>query len=399
MPEFELQEIQGLYGPFTLSERVVQKIWLRRDFDDDRLKTLSGKPLRVIDPGRWNLQGGPDFKEARLEIAGHPVVGDVEVHFNVADWWAHAHADNPAFDRVALHVVLDVNERPGPPARTAMGREPEVLHLLPHLDRDLETYATDDALLDLENLDELEWVAAFLARPLAERRRIIHERADARWEQKVAFAEKRLKETGWKAACHQFTLEVLGYARNREAMAKLALRYPLRAMVKQVETSGAAAADAFFGELSDEWRLDGLRPANHPRKRLEQYTAILQANPEWARALRLRLEEWPEAEPGTTTKELRKANRLRALADDLQANVLANALGEKRFHTLMVDAVLPLADADGRMDAAEYWRHWWPGDFPDGLRRFLKQTELTGPGQPLTNGLVQGGLSLFLSRG
>jgi len=399
MPEYELQEIQGLYGPFTLSERVVQKIWLRQDFAGGGLKTTSGKPLRVVDPGRWNPQGGPDFKEARLEIAGHPVVGDVEVHFNVADWWAHAHADNPSFDRVALHVVLDVNERPGPPARTARGREPEVLHLLPYLDRDLEAYATEDALLDLENLDELEWVAGFLARPIVERRRIIHERAEARWEQKVVFAEKRLADAGWDEACHQLALEVLGYARNRESMSKLALRYPLRGMAKRLGGSGGATPEDLFQSLQGEWRLDGLRPANHPRRRLGQYAAILRADPKWPRALRLRLDEWPEADPGAGTKDLRKSNRLRALADDLRGNVLADALGEKRFHTLMVDAVLPLADADGRMDAAEYWRHWWPGDCPDGLRRFLKQTGLTGPAQPLTNGLVQGALSLFMSRG
>jgi len=399
MPEFELQEIQGLYGPFTLSERVVQKIWLRQDFDGSRLKTVSGKPLRVIDPGRWNLQGGPDFKEARLEIAGHPVVGDVEVHFNVADWWAHAHADNPSFDRVALHVVLDVHERAGPPARTMRGHEPEVLHLLPYLNRDLEAYATDDALLDLENLDELEWVAEFQTRAVAERRRILHERAEARCEQKVAFAGKRLDDAGWRDACHQLALEVLGYARNREPMAKLALRYSLPAMVTQIGESGLRTPADLYDELKGAWRLDGLRPANHPRRRIEQYAAILRANPEWPRALRLRLEEWPEAEPGIGTKELRKANRLRALADDLRSNILVDALGEKRFHTLMVDALLPLGEAEGVIDAAEYWRHWWPGDCPDGLRRFLRHAELTGPGRPLTNGLVQGALSLFMSRG
>ena len=61
----ELQEIQGLYGSFSLSERILQKIWLQGDFDQSTLRTESGKRLRVIDPGRWNLLEGPDF----LEIA------------------------------------------------------------------------------------------------------------------------------------------------------------------------------------------------------------------------------------------------------------------------------------------------------------------------------------------
>ena len=50
----ELQEIQGLYGSFSLSERILQKIWLQGDFDQSTLRTESGKRLRVIDPGRWN---------------------------------------------------------------------------------------------------------------------------------------------------------------------------------------------------------------------------------------------------------------------------------------------------------------------------------------------------------
>ncbi|MDP4879876.1 MAG: DUF2851 family protein, partial [Opitutales bacterium] len=70
-----MKEIQGLYGPFTLSERVVQKIWLRQDFETSDLTTVSGQSVVVKDPGRWNLLGGPDFKEARLVIDGQSVVG------------------------------------------------------------------------------------------------------------------------------------------------------------------------------------------------------------------------------------------------------------------------------------------------------------------------------------
>ena len=86
---YEVQEIQGLYGPFSLSERVLQKIWLKGDMDQTQLRTVSGKTLRVLDPGRWNLLEGPDFLEARLELDGQKLVGDVEVHFHTSDWQLH----------------------------------------------------------------------------------------------------------------------------------------------------------------------------------------------------------------------------------------------------------------------------------------------------------------------
>ena len=81
----EVQEIQGLYGAFTLTERVLQKIWLRQDFSTENLRTACGRSVEVVDPGRWNLLGGPDFKDARLCIDGRQVDGDVEVHFASSD--------------------------------------------------------------------------------------------------------------------------------------------------------------------------------------------------------------------------------------------------------------------------------------------------------------------------
>ena len=45
-------EMQGWYGPYTVSERVVQKIWLRGDYRAGNLKTLSGKALKIKHPGR-----------------------------------------------------------------------------------------------------------------------------------------------------------------------------------------------------------------------------------------------------------------------------------------------------------------------------------------------------------
>jgi len=39
---YHVAEMQGLYGPFTIAERVVQKIWLRGDFDHRCAQGLLG---------------------------------------------------------------------------------------------------------------------------------------------------------------------------------------------------------------------------------------------------------------------------------------------------------------------------------------------------------------------
>jgi hypothetical protein len=63
-----------------VDERIVQAIWHEQLLHGDRLATCSGKPVRVIDPGKWNGEAGPDFRTAELEIGGRRLRGDVEIH-------------------------------------------------------------------------------------------------------------------------------------------------------------------------------------------------------------------------------------------------------------------------------------------------------------------------------
>jgi len=388
-----IEEIQGLYGPFTLTERVVQKIWLRQDFATEELLTGSRKALAVKDPGRWNLQEGPDFKEAQLLIDGVPVVGDVEVHFNVSDWHQHEHERDSNFDRVVLHVVLHPERRHPNPVRTSKGQAPEVLYLMPVLNRDLESYAMDEALLELEQQDELEWVERFLRKPLEQRLSILQGQANVRWAQKLSYASKRLQQSGWETACHEYALEVLGYARNRAPMLRLAAHYPLPAW-----RSAGIDVDELFAAEASRWRIAGLRPANHPRRRLGQYREMMQTHPDWPDRLADCLKKIPRVDAALSTPAFRKAVGLPKVRSMLSELIFSNMIGEKRLNTLVVDAVLPLASAAGMIDGKGCWMHWNPGDRPDALPRFLKHSGVTHRQRPQSNGWNQGALALFLRR-
>ena len=86
------------------NERHLQCIWA-----DARLRpalaTTGGLPVRVLDPGRWNGGGGPDFRGAVVEIGGAVRRGDVEVHVRAGDWFAHGHDRDPAYRDVVLHLA------------------------------------------------------------------------------------------------------------------------------------------------------------------------------------------------------------------------------------------------------------------------------------------------------
>lgn len=95
----------------NIHERFIRHIWSRQYLDESKLRTCDGKPLRVLDAGKLNLDGGPDFAKAKIKIGSTTFVGDVEIHRSVADWISHSHQNDPRYNRVILHVVLQRNPK------------------------------------------------------------------------------------------------------------------------------------------------------------------------------------------------------------------------------------------------------------------------------------------------
>ncbi len=386
-------EMQGWYGPYTVSERVVQKIWLRGDYRAGNLKTLSGKALKIKHPGRWNLQEGPDFHGGEWELDGRRVRGDVEVHFHARDWMAHGHGGDPNYAGVALHVLLFPPTKEESAPRTIHGETPEQVVLIDHLERDLEEYAAEEALLAAEGCDPLGPLEEFLRRPPAERMARLLDRALHRWRQKRAFAEQRIARAGFAEACHQLTLEALGYRRNRPPMSALALKYPLAAWATRPPLPGL-----LFEEEKGKWKLAGLRPANHPRLRLEQYAKVVAENPDWPQDLLRFANQWSEGATAVEdTGPYRKKNKLTELRKRVAKEIFVEVWSGARLDTLIGDVLLPLAAAQTNRELFAVWFHGFPGDVPPAYGKFLRQSALLdNRKQPLCHGLLQGALQVFL---
>ncbi|MBX7246760.1 MAG: DUF2851 family protein [Candidatus Sumerlaeaceae bacterium] len=98
-------------GRTTPDERIVQMIWAEQLMRGTELVTCTGKPLRVISPGQWNGEAGPDFRTAELEIGGRRLRGDVEIHVESADWERHQHHRDFEYNGVVLHAFLRRTDR------------------------------------------------------------------------------------------------------------------------------------------------------------------------------------------------------------------------------------------------------------------------------------------------
>ncbi len=118
-------------------ERLAQCIWFDSLFVHDTLRTDSGKPIEIVQPGRWNLEEGPDFRDAKVRIGGELLQGDVEVHLAADGWRQHRHHLNPQYNAVVLHAYL---WRSPTPVRTetAQGKQIEGFCMEPVLFPDLE---------------------------------------------------------------------------------------------------------------------------------------------------------------------------------------------------------------------------------------------------------------------
>jgi hypothetical protein len=389
-------EVQGFYGPFSFPEQLLQKIWLRGEFDRAAARTMDGRALAILHPGKWNRLGGPDFRGARLRLGGQTVVGDIELHLYAGDWVGHRHARDVAYDGVVLHVVLFP-----PPAghvtHGAKGQAIPVLVLLPLLQHDLEEYAEDEAVERLANRPLARTIEELSPLPAAELLALLRGHAELRWRLKTHFARLRIERLGWEGACHHTALEVLGYRFNRAPMLSVATRWPLAEWAR-----GAVAAEEVFAAEAGtaRWSLQGVRPANHPRTRLRQYVGWARAVPAWPARLAEVAAQLPDvAASPEPTAAVRRAHRFADWRKRLAQEVAGGAVGGPRLDNLICDGWLPLLAAHGAAAASGVWFHWFPGDSPAQMGRALRELGvLTARMQPACHGLIQGLLGWWLVR-
>ncbi|MCS7001422.1 MAG: DUF2851 family protein, partial [Dehalococcoidia bacterium] len=119
--------------------------------------TSDQRDVTVVYPGRRVGGPGPDFRDAILAFPdGQILRGDIEIHVRAADWTAHGHHRDPAYNGVVLHVVgegpaVSVRRHDGAATPTVVVASTEapppapVAIVCPPTDREAAARALDDA--------------------------------------------------------------------------------------------------------------------------------------------------------------------------------------------------------------------------------------------------------------
>ena len=384
MPDVQIvKEVPGLYGSLKVDEKIIQKIWAEQNFNQINLETESGKKLKILSPGTWNQsEEGPDFKNAHLLLDRKEISGDVEIHFHSEDWRKHRHDEDSNYNRVILHVTLFPSKVKARDTKTEGGKIIPQFPLLQHLTQSLEELLEAQAIESLAGYQSNLPINLQAPGILSEMKAQNYQSAQDRWLQKKSFARTRLANGKHEQVFHQCFLEVLGYKRNRIPMNQLAQAFP----TAYWKTANRNATKAF--ESTPNWKMKGLRPANHPHIRLQQYAQLWEKNPQWIQSLLQLNIPVPQNEEQSDRKIL----QLSKLNKEWKNKALAGVWGGTRINTLWVDACLPLLSEINQVDYFETWFFWYAGDFPRILLEITKDAKIAGhsPKEPFSNGSLQG---------
>lgn len=418
----------------TIPELTLAKVWQAQWLVPGPWRTTDGRAIVVRYRGRWSAGFGPDFAGARLVLDGREITGAVEIHRRAADWRAHGHHLDPAYNAVALHVVM---EDDATPCRTRDGRILPTLALAPLLAGSLGAFPAGSA--PLGGLGDVPCARDFLATGTADLLRVLGRAGDERLALKAAAMEARFAAAPPGDVLYAGLLDALGYRANRAPMADLAAALPLRTLETALLAAPAAAREMTAAALLlgtggflsgssppfvshgdtlwDMWRAMGLvalspsrwktarvRPANHPARRLLALAALL-ANGGAAEGLIATclapLLAFPD-EPRMIVRSLRQALRSpsRLLAGG------ASPIGADRAGEIAVNVVLPFALVYGLQTgneplvrAAEQAWDAYPATRGNSVTRAMtEQLGGTGGLRVRTGRLQQGLIALYNDR-
>jgi hypothetical protein len=274
----------------NIPERFLRHIW-NKQYLISKLQVTDGRTLKVINVGQLNSDGGPDFCNARIKIDGVTYAGDVEIHRTVIEWLQHQHQEDPRYNKVVLHVVLETNAD-SPDTTAFSGRKIPVLVLDHFLSESIHTI-WQKAILDERamkaatihcfhknntvNIDTMDrWLKKMAIERLElklrrfderlkqlahERRMTIHE-----WQRPYGelllegeqneippplheLTQKDLsKKELWNQILYEGIMEGLGYSKNKEPFLKLAHSVTLNRIGDQrIQATDARLEALLFG--------------------------------------------------------------------------------------------------------------------------------------------------------
>jgi len=281
-----------------MKESILHYIWQQKLFVAHQLKTTDNETVEVIDVGKYNLDAGPDFFNAKIKIGETLWAGNIEIHTQSTDWNKHKHNIDKAYDSVILHIVKVANKEI---YRQNGEKIPQLELVYPeHIEsnyfqllRNKKWIPCENKLHEIPSIHIQSWKNSLLSERLEQKTNSISDKLN-------------VSNQHWEEAFYFTLARNFGFGVNSQAFELLAMSLPLTVLGKhkdnlfQIEAllfgqSGLLIdneLDDYVLKLNDEyeflrskyglipidksqWKLLRLRPDNFPHVRIAQFSALI----------------------------------------------------------------------------------------------------------------------------
>lgn len=282
-----------------MKEDLLYFVWKTSHFTLNGLTTTDGEIIEVINPGDFNSDSGPDFFNAKVRIGKTIWAGNIEFHINSSDWQSHNHQNDPAFNNVILHVVVNddmpVLNSKGMVIPTIKIKYPDLLEWnLMRLTSSGRWIPCEENFSSFDLFTKRMWLENLLVERLEQKTKYVHELVDkamGSWEE--AFYQSVARSFGLKANALPF--ELLAKATPIKVLAKHknnlfqieALLFGQSGLLSEVE-----ASDGYTEALLKEykylqhkfnlipiqghlWKFLRMRPTAFPTIRIAQFAKLV----------------------------------------------------------------------------------------------------------------------------
>jgi hypothetical protein len=339
-------------------EELMYYIWQQRLYTT--LPVTPFQDLEIIDPGLQNHDSGPDFFNAKLKIDGTLWAGNIALHERSTDWYRHGHEQDPAYNNVILHVVL---ENDGPVSLPSGQELMQVTLPLPEplveKYRQLTTSGSTtsgltcaDRLQRVPRLILSDWKTALAFERMGEKTRHIEDLVHSSHE-------------SWSEAFYVILSRALGTGTNSDAFERTTRSFPYKYLLRhidhpiQVTALLFGQAGFFEQEHPDEnptlqrlrreyaflrnkftltplplsmWKFGGVRPAASPLNRMAILAALMYSRHNL-------FDEICEAEDLTQMMQVLTSPLHATPPLEINHSV---PLGKATLHSLIINAVVPI---------------------------------------------------------
>ncbi len=282
-----------------MREDLLQFVWAHGLFDLSNLVTTTGEAIGIERFGSLNSIAGPDFSDARIRIDAHLWIGNVEIHIKASEWNQHRHDQDPAYNNVILHVVLEndmtIYNQNGEliPTLELKGRiGKSIIKRYQSLCESKRRIPCEGFIKDFPKIQFNAWLESLLVNRLERKSndiRLIHKTADGNWLETF------------------YTLFVgyLGQNQNKLALQELCRKLPFNTLSKHIDQPFQLESMLFgvanlipansqvkyaqrlqneyeflkikysLNEISQQWKFGGIRPEAFPTRRIALLVKLL----------------------------------------------------------------------------------------------------------------------------